>query len=502
MAQWTLVEFRAALDLHLKETGSLYSDSELDRAVTHALADFSRFYPRERFYETRLDFDEVTDEQVTLTAHGTYKDLANKPVKWDSERICDDAAETTKYTRGTDYEINYINGTITSISGGSIGATDTIFCNYTRDKTAIDISGLTYFRIKRVEYPVGGVPADYATYDQHGDILFIMSKKGGQTQSQGNLQNDKHARLWYYAPHTAATASAAGTAPEWSDEIVLKGAEAYMWLIEAAQQEHTAIDYLTTAATTLENCWKSDDTGALKDAETALAVATATLLLIATDSVHASAETALDAAKTELDLIHAASAGNEIYDAVNVEDCDSGNEGATFLSTATANAISAEAYLTAGDATIETVNVGEDVAPLYLQYANGAGAINDRLRDHARLHLERGALHMQVVAGYINEAATRLQKVVQYVDEAQAEIAVSNGYNRQGEILVAQASQEIAIALHRLDIAEKYREMGILRRNEFWAILGDRNQGSIARAVGSVSQIPSGTGGGSDLHIG
>lgn len=499
MAGWStryIDEFQTELKLHLKETGTLWSTTELTRAITHALADFSRFYPRERFYEVRLDFDAISDESVTLV--GGTKALTYKPVKWESETVVD--TDDNACVRGTDYEMDYIAGTITRIAGGEIAsATETITVSYTRDKTAVDISSLStqtggYMRIHKVEYPVGDIPQDYVTFKTFGDILFITSKKGGTTQSQGNLQNDRHARILYYAPHTVAGVSTAPTSPVWSDEIIIKGAEAYCWLIEAAQQEHTAIDYLVTAATTLENCWKSTDSGALKDAETALAAASAALVKITGGAYQGAATTALAAAAVELGLMPVSqTTGSELYNASQVEDCDAGNEGATFLSTATANAISAEAYLTAGDAFVESVNQGVDIAPIYLTYANGAGLIGDRLRDHARLHIEQGTLHIQVIMGYVQEAQGRLRQIENLNAEAQSEIGVGNGYARVGETLVAQAQAELGIVLQRLEVAEKYREMGILRRNEFWAILGDRSQGGGDKVATGGSHSASGT---------
>jgi len=56
---------RIDLRLDLKDSGALWSDAELNRCVERAVADLSRFLPRERVYEEVLDFT-VTGESVTM----------------------------------------------------------------------------------------------------------------------------------------------------------------------------------------------------------------------------------------------------------------------------------------------------------------------------------------------------------------------------------------------------------------------------------------------------
>jgi len=56
---------RADLRLDLKDSGALWSDAELDRCIERAVADLSRFLPREKVYEESLQFA-VTAETVTM----------------------------------------------------------------------------------------------------------------------------------------------------------------------------------------------------------------------------------------------------------------------------------------------------------------------------------------------------------------------------------------------------------------------------------------------------
>lgn len=507
MAQMTLLQIRDALRLHLKDDGTVWSDPELTRAYTHALADFSRFSPYERYYEARVDTDEITDETVTLTAHGTWKDLTYKPVKWESERVCDDADETTKYTRGTDYEIDYINGKITSISGGDIGATDTVYVNYTRDKTAIDLSSLTYLRIKQVEYPVGQVPRDIVGYELFGDIMFILTSKSSRSASQEQLMNDKHVRVWYYAPHTAATASAAGTAPEWSDEIMIKGGEAYAYLIEAGQYNQQAITDFASARTALGNISHTDLDTALDLINTIIDNGVATLALIGTGSLHTAVTTAVDAANAALDNLFTASQGNELYDATQVTDMAAGAEGDIYLIGATAPSM--DKYLDDGDANIETIDLGDNEAGNYREYAESAGNLHAHLRDISRFHLQRAAARAQGVQTYIAEAEQRINQIAAYIQEAQTEGTLANAAAREAEARVAQidrylneAAVDIESAVQNLTLAEKYRDMGILRRNEFWSILGDRAQGGLGKLTVTGNQSPYSGGGGKDYTVG
>lgn len=64
---------RADLRTDLKDSGALWSDAELNRAIEKAVSDLSRYLPRERLYEEILEFD-VTSESITFpkTTSATY----------------------------------------------------------------------------------------------------------------------------------------------------------------------------------------------------------------------------------------------------------------------------------------------------------------------------------------------------------------------------------------------------------------------------------------------
>jgi len=65
MSGKTAMKVREGLRLDLKDTGALWSDPELDRSIERAVADLSRFLPKEEIYEESLQFT-VTGEKVTM----------------------------------------------------------------------------------------------------------------------------------------------------------------------------------------------------------------------------------------------------------------------------------------------------------------------------------------------------------------------------------------------------------------------------------------------------
>jgi len=609
----TLTEFETALRVHLKDSGTTWSDAELDRCIYHAIADLSRFIPREQVYELTLDFDEVSNESVTTeSAHGTYKALANKPIKWDSETVTTTAGTTT-YTRDTDYTIDYWNGKITTISGGSMAVSTEYYIDYTVDQTTIDISSLTdLIRVDRVEYPVGTLPRQMVDCDVFDDKLTVTFFPQRDERDQTNLFGGKHLRVYYHAYHTNPTDSAAGSHPLFLDEVVVKGSEAYSWLIEAAQYEHQAVTDLASARTELGNISHTnvgtaltaigtelglantalDDIGAIGD--TVHAAVTTALALInsnldstatplgdvadgASPDYHALADTALDAAATQIGaastpLGNVADGQSPDYhaladaalDAANTEldtpstattgDIDLGETAHTDVETYTtgATAPSIKKYLEDGDDTITTVNVGDRVAEMYIQYAQASKWIADEFQRERELYLQQAQIRANLANGYYNESMGRLAQVQRKIEEANARsnqgsvyvqearerldqintkinesnayvtvargaaeearmrlaqieaivgeanarIATARGYAEQVSFYlyqmdryIAEAESYIAVAQSNFALADKYRDMGILRRNEFWGILASRAQGKVHRHATSTSTI-------------
>jgi hypothetical protein len=91
----------------------------------------TRIYFEKYEHETGVEND-VVDENVTITTLDTWYDLAHQRLQPGTVVVQDDT-DTTTYTEGTDYVIDYGEGKILALSGGSISATDVSHDDYTYD---------------------------------------------------------------------------------------------------------------------------------------------------------------------------------------------------------------------------------------------------------------------------------------------------------------------------------------------------------------------------------
>jgi hypothetical protein len=295
-----LTEYRTALRLDLKDSGALWSDDELDRSVTRAVGDLSRFAPLESVYEHTIDYT-VTGESSVAPAVATWKALTYKPIKPESETITTDPAGTT-YTRDTDYTMDYVNGKYTIISGGSITEADNLLVSYTKSRLGIDISAIitSLIRVTHVEYPVDRIPQQLVSYNIWNDLLYIGSQKVGSSQTQ--LTDKEHIAIYYEKEHTAPTVSADGSYQDYLDQVICIGAGAYALLMKALQYEHQSVTDLVSVRTELGFTTTLHTN--IGTALTALA-AIHTLTDVALDKVTTyvtDADTALDAAITQMAL--------------------------------------------------------------------------------------------------------------------------------------------------------------------------------------------------------
>ena len=278
----TLATHLSDVRTDLKDPSTLWSDAELTRALTRAYADLSRFLPRELYYEQRLSFTVTAEAVTTAAAHGTYKALANKPIRYESD-VVTNAAGTVTYTRNTDYVVDYMNGQITTVSGGSMVVLTAYKISYTKSKIAVDMTSLTPMRIGAVEYPAHSIPKMTVSAELYGDVLTVMC--GEDTQKEMSL--NEHILVQYYVPHTVP-ATAVGTCPAFLDETVNLATAAYALFTKATQHEHQAVTDLASARTALGNI-----------------AAIHTLADAALDkntTYYADVDTALDLVKTNADL--------------------------------------------------------------------------------------------------------------------------------------------------------------------------------------------------------
>lgn len=196
LAQMTLSELIDAVEADLVDTGNAQiSAAEVKAAVRSAIYDINRFLPQQKIYELTLDIT-VTDEDFT-SSHDTAVSLDNKPIEYDSEKV-EETDASASYTRDTDYEMDYSNGTITVLSTGSMSDSTGYHISYKKSRLGIDISGLTdLIRIVAVEYPLGSVPKDAKAFSIWGDILFV----GAGRDSQEKMGDTNHIVLYYEAEH-------------------------------------------------------------------------------------------------------------------------------------------------------------------------------------------------------------------------------------------------------------------------------------------------------------
>jgi len=150
-------------------------------------------------------------------------------------------------------------------------------------------------------------------------------------------------------------------------------------------------------------------------------------------------DTALDKVTTEMTALD-----DELTSAAGVW---AGGE-SDALADITAALSDATSFLDDGDDFINTVNVGDNVPELYRDYANVQVAAAERA--------------YLVVRAYEQKRADFLTEAARYVDKADA----WNG----------EAQNRIANAGLYLEIATRWRQEGLERRNEFWSILRDKSE--------------------------
>jgi len=521
-----LNDFKTAIGVDLGDTAeAVWNDTSKDRAVARAVADLSRFRPRELvaefWYHPAVDDESVTTE----SAHGTYKALAYKPIKKGSVTVTN-AAGTTTYTEHTDYTINYTDGKITTISGGAMAVSTAYLISYYKSDICIDISSLTgRIRVTEVE-KIGSVPQERYSFHEYGDLLFIT---GLDNNSQDSLATDAHILVYYDAVHTPPSSSA-GSFPEFMDETVRMLASAYCLFEAAVKREtqsvtdiasaRTSLGSATTAqtavgtaltsvkkyldgntavdavgmiaagtalqasiATAITNCTKYLDNNTSADAEgmltgmstdlTALdthltnmlkylnnntsADAAGRLAAITTDaaSLRTAVNTALDALNAYIDTVGAAGTGDvALADAVNLLLDDYANG---------AVAPSAKRYLTDGEATLNTVNVGgeqQEVPLAYAKYSELSLGISQALSLQRDGYLQSATARTNAAMAYMQEASQRLTNLQTYIKESETYIAISSIFTQAAMAVYNKLTVYISKSERYQQIAETFLAEG------------------------------------------
>lgn len=597
-----LTVMRANMRLDLKDSGSLWSDAELNRCIELGHSDFSRFLPRGKTYEERLNFpvtgesvtfpkdtsatyvvnaqtfngqvagstftiaaspdvprvltllvtdadNSVTDwhiriygvdqedlgvtedfyfgngktqtgKQIFKTVHkvelveaftgsaaagdtlsigiGAYTDtwvyLANKPIKWTSESATDDAS--ADITRGTDFEIDYIEGKVKAISGGDISAEEVCTFAYDKNQTHIDLTNLADFiRVDRVEYPVGDIPQAFCQYELYGRLLSITG--AGESEGQPQLMSGKNVRVYYDAKHHPPTDYTPGTAPEFLENTIILAADAYALFMYALKMEHQAVTDLASARTAV---------GSANTAQAAVGTALTSMkkyldnnatvdaigVLANINALHADLVTAVAAANTYLDDV-----ATDLTNADTVRD--------SYINTTNYVAGGTEpdilAYLTSGDALLNTITKGGQDERTPEMYAAFASAVKNALvaafETDRQMYLQDATARTNAALGYTQEAAQRATNMRVYIETAEGYTNVAALFAREAEsrllqinYYLQQAIQYISAASDDLNTADRFRTDGDIRRAEAWSVWLDRRQYIGDFATAAMRQIP------------
>jgi len=496
----TLTEMQTALKVDLADAS--WDTDELDRGVTKAVADLSRFLPDEAVYEHTFVLDVTSEAWTSAAAHGTYVELANKPIKYDSETI-KSADGVTTYTKDTDYTFDYMNGKITTIDGGSMAVDTAYLATYTKYKEGIDIGSMdaNLIRVRRVEYPLSSEGVmNFIPFFIWGNILYIASEQ---------MTDKKHIAIYYDKECTAPTASVDGSFDPILDEVILKGAAAYALMSRGLKAEHDAKTAVGAADTAIATIAKTDAETALDlvgaritAATTALAKITseATAIGTALDGIAAylaSADAALDKVTTHVG--EAGTALDKVAAEVEQAGSDTGEdmENVNTLLTDANSALdkvatqiaametslaelaamwtdeitfrtAGNAYLESGDDKINLVNVGSRVAEIYGTYAQIQATL-------ARLSENR-------ITAKLTEASTELSSASQYISEANSRANLVSGYISEARERVNQARAYVEEAAGRTGMADRF-----IGEANGWVALADRKVSNAGARLGLIS---------------
>ena len=468
-------EARRNVRLDVSDVDSVYLTSDMvDRAIQRAVDDLSRFLPLQVVWEKTLVFAISAESFTTAAAHGTYAALANKPIRYQSESVTS-ADGLTSYARDTDYYMDYNNGKITTISGGSMLVSTAYKVSYDISMIGIDISSITDLsKISEVEYPAGQVPQRFVSYSLHGNILIIGSPDNKQNQSV--LAANNHVAVYYEKLHTMPTTTAPGSYDSVLEQVVCIGADSYALAQLATYHELLAISDLEEASDSL------DEIAAIQTlSDTALDKVATYLDTQASDNANYWLTKITTDAATLRTVIASVLATCEAE--LGLLNTDLSNAAAiSFADYLTGSGDpSAKKYLTDGDGLINATNYGSGVGLAYKDYALAAISIADSLQRSKEDYLDSATKRSSALASGVQAAATRINLLETYITQSEqfrkmAETYIYESNGRMGMIdrYLSAADKYVANAVNRLTIVDKLKADAQDKKNEFWTILRDK----------------------------
>ena len=398
------------------------------------------------------DVLDIGTNEPNLATGGVWIQLSN-PVWPDTLSIYSAAGKTgTKYVEDTDYEVDYANGRVRMIYGGSLAAATTYYANYERHHLNLDISSILpeLVRIIKVLYPAGKVPEQSVAFKLWENMLTIGSQRTGESQKE--LVDKEHIAIHYETWHTPPTLSGPGSYPEYLDEIVLRGAGGYVYLVEALQYQLAAVTDLTSMRSELENT-----TAAYTTMNAAIVKMTKYLennseedavgiLMDITDNIanlRTAMTTAWDAAAamlgevSTLDLDKATSGAEDLLDNVT---------------TATINSLQ---------------DGGPDVPEKHAAISQTRAAFGNIRISTAQMYLSEANARLNDIMAMIQESAGYIAVVQQFHNEVMASQTQINSY-------LAEASQYSDAVANNMLLSDRFRAEGNNRLTEFRELLKSR----------------------------
>jgi hypothetical protein len=468
-------------------------------------------------YIHEIEIDQISGNgasDVLDIGIGAYTDvwvtLANKQIEDASETLDDGSG--TAYIRDTDFRIDYARGRIKAISGGDISAADSLEIDYTKSKISIDLSSLHNFtRLDRVLYPAGEVPQEFASADFFGNVMTVTSTSDG---SQAEMSEKEHIVVRYFANYDPPTDNAPGSYPKVLEQTVETAAGAYALFMIALKYEHqmaadlvlgdaelaggdtsltsagtnlesagtelgltTAIHALADAAFDKASTYGANAVTALNSASSAAALGTIALGKVATylennsneDSKGWLTKITTDVAELRTKIIVAQDAMASYLSEVDTTDL-AGAE--AIWDTSQKSSVIAGTlpnmtdYLTTGDDTINTINVGDNVPELRRDYSAAAERISNAWANRRQDFLTAADRRISAALGYATEISQRLSNLRSYIEQADGWGKIASGFVDEAAQRVAVAQAYVADAASQVSISDMYIAEGQARVNE------------------------------------
>ncbi len=406
------------------------------------------------FSEIAKNVTGITLDVGTTDGTNTWVNLSN-PIEPKSESIYSATGKGgTKYTRDTDYYMDYANGKIQIISGGSMVEATTYYANYSRSAVSIDISDIIPYlqRIIKVIYPVDKVPQQEVTHTIWDNLLTITTLRQGVGQEA--FGDKEHLAIFYEARQAPPTLVGSGSYPELLDEIVLIGAAGYALESEALQHEHLAVADLASMRLelTLTTAVHALITTALGKAAVLLTATTGKIdialskaavivtassgkidLALTKVALYLETNDTTDNAKDVLANItdDVADLRTKVNAAVDAVATALGLIDTKSLDKATTGA---EGYLDTGDGLINQLNDGGERVPVH--YA-----------DYSKTRVQIAAVRAQQSLAYVQEAQTRLNNLQTYVTESMAWMHMGEVFTGEAQTLIAEVNAIVGEAM-------------------------------------------------------